>query len=472
MAREELVKVPAVILGSRLRAKRKALRMSQHQLGGEDFSPSYVSAVERGKIRPSLKALYILADRLGEPVTHFLQDDALGRTGDTLEETVAAATIAVARGQPQEAINKLEAVSLEGHTAELRARVHLTLGQAHIASHQPEQAHRSLQEALRLAESTGNALLAAYARLYQGVAYYEQQKAGLALEFHRRCLQAVADGSIKDFDFSLQTYRRLGEDLVALGQGKDALAYLDAAIKLSDEAANLRTLATRLWALSADYASSNDLLQARAFAQKSLLAFEALQMLTTAAGLHSVYGSALSQAGQRDAAQAMLRQAQTMGEHIGDTGVAAAAMIRLGELETDSKNYAHAERLIAAGMEQASAMGDELTAGQGLMALAEVHAAQSRRDAAAAQFQASIAKLEKTGASDALSKAYFRYGQALVSWGESATGSAVPREGLLAEPQGIAPLSLDGPMNTRSGKQAHGDAVCLLPDRLLCIMTG
>src|ERR1051326_3451975 len=44
---------------------RHLLGITQKQLAEPEFSISYVSAIERGRIRPSLKALEILARRLG-----------------------------------------------------------------------------------------------------------------------------------------------------------------------------------------------------------------------------------------------------------------------------------------------------------------------------------------------------------------------------------------------------------------------
>jgi transcriptional regulator with XRE-family HTH domain/Tfp pilus assembly protein PilF len=423
VAREELVKVPAVLLGSRMRAKRKGLKLSQHQLGGEQFSPSYVSAVERGKIRPSLKALYILADRLGEPVAYFLQDEGAARSGDLLDETTIAAAIDILEGRPSEAINKLQGLALDGHTAAMQARVHLCLGQAYVADRQPAQAASSLLEALRLAERAGDTLAAAYARLFQGTAYYQQHKPGLALDLHRRCLQAINDGAILDLDYALQVYHWLGQDLIALGQEKDALPYFESAMKIARSSSDLRSLASALWAISARHKQANDAFYAHMYAQRSLNALEALHMLSTAASIHNTYGVVLGSAGQKETAEGLFREALAVGEHISDSGVSATATINLGELASEKQDYTQAEALISRGVEQATALGDNLVAGQGLLSLAQTYAAQARRADAEAQFMAAIARLERTGASNALSKAFFRYGQALVAWGESDKGS-------------------------------------------------
>src|SRR5438309_9885222 len=51
-------------VGVRLRAARLARKLTQSQLAAPDFSVSYISAIERGQIQPSLRALEILAHRL------------------------------------------------------------------------------------------------------------------------------------------------------------------------------------------------------------------------------------------------------------------------------------------------------------------------------------------------------------------------------------------------------------------------
>src|SRR5215211_9447068 len=77
---------PLSTLGERLRAARLARGMSQEMLAQPEFTKSYVSAVERGKARPSLKALELMSRRLGIPMSELL---AISQT--TEEETDVAA---------------------------------------------------------------------------------------------------------------------------------------------------------------------------------------------------------------------------------------------------------------------------------------------------------------------------------------------------------------------------------------------
>ena len=62
-------------LGQRLRRARLARNLTQGEVAKNQFSVSYVSAVERGQIRPSLGALEKLAERLHVPLTDLLNDN-------------------------------------------------------------------------------------------------------------------------------------------------------------------------------------------------------------------------------------------------------------------------------------------------------------------------------------------------------------------------------------------------------------
>src|SRR5258708_4837640 len=59
-------------VGAKLRTARLAKKYTQGRLAQPDFSVSYISAIERGQINPSLRALEILATRLGLSSTDLL----------------------------------------------------------------------------------------------------------------------------------------------------------------------------------------------------------------------------------------------------------------------------------------------------------------------------------------------------------------------------------------------------------------
>ncbi len=72
---------PATTLGGRMRAVRLARSMTQDQVAQPEFTKSYVSAVERDKARPSVKALRLMATRLGTTAVALLVEPEEGAEG-------------------------------------------------------------------------------------------------------------------------------------------------------------------------------------------------------------------------------------------------------------------------------------------------------------------------------------------------------------------------------------------------------
>lgn len=63
----------AVELGRRIRERRRDLGLTQSELAAP-FTKSYLSAVERGRTLPSLRALWLIASRLGTGVGELADD--------------------------------------------------------------------------------------------------------------------------------------------------------------------------------------------------------------------------------------------------------------------------------------------------------------------------------------------------------------------------------------------------------------
>ncbi len=63
-------------LGQRIRKARKGLGLTQEALASPRFTKAYVSALERGRVRPSLKALEFLAERLSMQASELLSAEA------------------------------------------------------------------------------------------------------------------------------------------------------------------------------------------------------------------------------------------------------------------------------------------------------------------------------------------------------------------------------------------------------------
>src|SRR5947209_19384785 len=136
-------------LGQRLRKARQDKGMTLAALAGEDFTRSYLSLIELGRSRPSLAALFILASRLGLPISYFL-DGSQGAEELARELALDQAEAALAQRKGEEALRILAEVD-EAHADD--ARFLYLKGRALNFSDQRREALPVLQRALqRLAE--------------------------------------------------------------------------------------------------------------------------------------------------------------------------------------------------------------------------------------------------------------------------------------------------------------------------------
>ncbi|MGI6611840.1 MAG: tetratricopeptide repeat protein [Limnochordia bacterium] len=93
-------------LARRIKARRLELGLTQREVAGEDFTRGFISQVENGLIDPSLKSLEIIAQRLGSPISYFLEDSdavdpvavetSVRHTYDLLDSDLEAAAAAAA----------------------------------------------------------------------------------------------------------------------------------------------------------------------------------------------------------------------------------------------------------------------------------------------------------------------------------------------------------------------------------------
>src|SRR5258707_4447490 len=123
MAHEQAPTKIGKSVGEKLRAARIAQHYTQSQLAAPDFSVSYISAIERGQIHPSLRALEILSSRLGLTPTELLPNHSQQRehlrfpTSTTAQDenetelTLLEAHLLIMHDNTAEAIAKLDTLA-------------------------------------------------------------------------------------------------------------------------------------------------------------------------------------------------------------------------------------------------------------------------------------------------------------------------------------------------------------------------
>jgi tetratricopeptide (TPR) repeat protein len=133
--------IATAAVGRRVRTARRERGLTLEDLGGGTLSRSFLSRVENGKTRISLKSLHKIATRLQLPMSHFLEG-AIESGEAPLDITLDEVEGLLARSDAKGALAKLDRISAPGrHEARLlclRGRLLLTLNR-----------HREAMEALQ-----------------------------------------------------------------------------------------------------------------------------------------------------------------------------------------------------------------------------------------------------------------------------------------------------------------------------------
>ena len=147
---ELLRSVEPGVLGARVKAARVARGLTQAELAGDGVSTAYVSRIESGARRPTLKVLAQLAGRLDKPVDQLLHGitsteyDEIRLSLDYAELALENGEAAEAEHQARDALTRAELASL----GQFESRGHFLLGRAYESLGRLDDAIRELEHAV------------------------------------------------------------------------------------------------------------------------------------------------------------------------------------------------------------------------------------------------------------------------------------------------------------------------------------
>jgi transcriptional regulator with XRE-family HTH domain len=299
-------------VGAHIRSLRTARGLTQAQLAEPQYTKAYISMLESGRTRASMKALEHIAGRLGVQPSDLLggNPSPAAPQYDLLE-----ARRLVEQGHGADAIPILESLE-EGLTpADQLIRLRY-LAAAYNLTGQVKQAFPLLERAQRMAELLSDeaeqvrikaVLAATYAKTYA----YED-----AVRLLRDVVQACDEGTITDPTFHFRRLSDLAVILTHQRQPKQAMPVYERAIALAEQFSDRRSLGVMYAGLAKAHHLQGDIELAIRYNQRSLQVYEELSALDQIACTLDNIAVQYAEYGNRERARESLARGTRIAEEI------------------------------------------------------------------------------------------------------------------------------------------------------------
>jgi len=423
----------AARVGTNIREVRTKLGLTQAQLAAPEFSISYISAIERGKIRPSLKALSILAKRLDVPLTFLLEGSPAGAAearavgyspadsgpDQRIDVDLLQASVLIQQQKFQEAAELLAPIQPERITTDQVYRLFLLRGEIHLGLHEYQEAVVDLRAAVTQGEGLNDIESIERARNLLGKAYFLLYNYTLAMENHLRCNTAIENGQINDPIFSLEVYNNLANDYFRHGDLEKAVTFYHKALEtLEGMNRDSRSFAEKYMEIGQRYKSTGKLVVAREYLMRSLALYEMRDEQRLVGLTHQHLGKTLEKQNDLDGAEKEYREAITIEQELEDNVSASVCHTSLAELLLKRGKVEEAEQEAQKALAYAKASQDVQTQGQALMALAQIRHDAKDYSGADQLFTEALELLDSSNAHEIAASAYSRYANLLEQRGE------------------------------------------------------
>lgn len=260
--------------GQRLRALRRARALTQAQLAGADFTPGFISLLEGGQTRASLRAADILARRLGVAVSELLEVPA-DQNEARLEFELFAAQKRLADGNAEGAWRAAEG-GAERSSGLLRARWLRLGGQVLLRLDRAREAIAPLDQARRSFRSLSQPELAARTSYELAQAHAAIGATGEAVGLATECERLLDSRVIVDRTLEFQVMNFLAAMFVELGETGAADVRAERALTIAKDVSDLDALGHLYAGLAITRQQQGDLEAALVAGRKSLESFEQL----------------------------------------------------------------------------------------------------------------------------------------------------------------------------------------------------
>jgi len=334
--------------GERVRALRLARGMTQGMLAADDFTKGFISLVETGRTRMSLRAAEIIAGRLGTTIADLL---AAGPGGDKAREVMLLRAEAELRaGRPAAALQLTRQLQTTGQ-GPFDARVQRIRGRALLDLGNWRDAVTEFDAALRGFRAAGHSQLAVRTLFDLARAHSHLEQRIEALSMALECERAIQGGSVIDRTLELQLAAFIATIYVTIGDYGSADIRSERAKALAQDVSDTRSVAALYESLAVTRQEQGDYDAALDFARRALGAYEQLELEAMVGSSWNTIGWICVQRRQFGKAEEALAKAERSASQRDDQALLGYVLQTRAELELARGKTADAIRLADASAE-------------------------------------------------------------------------------------------------------------------------
>jgi len=377
--------------------------------------------IEKGKTRPSIRTLEIIANRTGKSVDSFLRAPRPAQW---------YAPAAAADGR----IGELEALCLQlqfeqaialglqmfAHPMPTRVEAHVRhyLGQALVRASRPDEALEHLRRAQIILESNPDPWLAVECADWEACALYLKEDRR-ALVVAERALQLCRATKPSLPGTEARILEHIATIHVKNHEYSRAIAYYEEAMQTAGAVRDLPRLGRTYHGLSIAYQERGDLERAIEYTHKALALYALEQDTALLARGENELGLLLMRQGQIARAEDIFRTALHHFEEAGAERAKSHVLLSLGELQLKAGRYKEGIRIVKKAIGLAKKLDERLAQGSGRQLLGQLYESTGRHGLADKEFGAALRLFQRDHMEVRLAEGHATYAEVLDRRGDS-----------------------------------------------------
>ena len=384
-----------------LRQARMDAGLSLAQVAGTDLTRQAVHLIETGKVRPTLRSLHIIAQRLGVPESSLLAPP--GPMSD--EQAVAELRQLSDRHDDVSAVDRAAQLIRLGGSPERLAFAHHYTARALYALARPAEAVPHAREARRRFEALRNPWWAAESMDWEAIALNMLQDPS-ALKVGRTALRRYRALGPRSPETESRMLTHLGTIYYGRRDYEAGLASYEAALQVEGGVRELATMARIYHGLGMCHQGLGCARKAADLLFKAVTLYEAEQRIAGAPlrqdrpRAENDLGVVVMELGDLERAEALLLAALDNYAAAGIDRLQSHTLLSLGDLRQRQGRLDEALDLVTRAIERAAAFDEQYALTSGYRQLGELYEARGNHGLADASFHRALVLCESGGLSE------------------------------------------------------------------------